>query len=80
VGVEQTVTWLSYQDAAGSVIYGGTPLPPAPVGVTTGWVSPAFYYAPEPGRAAMLAGGVGLLSILGRRRGDSRKCLRSSGR
>ena len=40
VGRQQTVTWLTYQDANGNVIYGGTPLAPAPVGVAPGWVRP----------------------------------------
>jgi hypothetical protein len=34
-GVEQrgALAWQTYQDANGGVIYGGTPLPPAPVSV-----------------------------------------------
>ncbi|MHB8681450.1 MAG: DUF6351 family protein [Acidimicrobiales bacterium] len=45
-GVDQTNTipWLTYQsDAAGSgVVYGGTPLGPAPAGSGLGWAAPAF--------------------------------------
>jgi hypothetical protein len=48
-------------------IYGGTPLPPAPVGVAPGWVSEAFYM-PEPGRGLMLAAGIALLWLLERLR------------
>ncbi|HEV3229557.1 MAG TPA: DUF6351 family protein, partial [Solirubrobacteraceae bacterium] len=38
LGVDQqkTVPWLTYSDAAGHVIYGGTPLGPAPVSVPFG--------------------------------------------
>jgi hypothetical protein len=70
VGRQQTVTWLTYQDANGAVIYGGTPLPPAPVGVAPGWVSEAFYM-PEPGRG-MLGAGIALLALLAHRRRGSR--------
>ncbi len=47
-GVDQqgTVPWLTYQDAAGNVTYGGQPLPPAQVGVAPGWVSEAFSSGP----------------------------------
>jgi hypothetical protein len=43
-GVDQTgaVPWRTYQDAAGAVIYGGTPLGPAPDGSGAGWTSPSF--------------------------------------
>jgi len=71
VGRQQTVTWLTYEDANGDVIYGGTPLPPAPVGVAPGWVSEAFYM-PEPGRGLLLGAGLALLALLARRRGGSR--------
>ena len=71
VGVQQTVTWLTYEDETGDVIYGGTPLPPAPVGVAPGWVSEAFYM-PEPGRGLMLAAGIALLALLGRARRQRR--------
>ncbi|TMA34192.1 MAG: hypothetical protein E6J87_07775 [Deltaproteobacteria bacterium] len=70
VGRQQTVTWLTYQDANGAVLYGGMPLPPAPVGVAPGWVSEGFYTPlPEPGRGLLLAAGIGLLLALARRRG-----------
>ncbi len=68
VSKQSTITWLTYQDESGDVIYGGTPLPPAPVGVAPGWVSEAFYM-PEPGRGLLLAAGMGLLVTLARRRG-----------
>ena len=48
---QSTITWMTYQDEAGDVIYGGTPLPPAPVGVAPGWVSEAFYTCPSPAAA-----------------------------
>ena len=43
-GVDQqpTIPWQTYQDSAGSVIYGGTPLGPAPAGSGGGWTSPSF--------------------------------------
>ncbi len=45
-GVDQapTVPWLTYQsDAAGTgVVYGGTPLGPAPADSGSGWTAPAF--------------------------------------
>ena len=56
---------MTYQDGTGDVIYGGTPLPPAPVGVAPGWVSEAYYF-PEPGRGAMLGAGIVLLKLLER--------------
>jgi len=68
VGVQPTLPWLTYQDDAGAVIHGGTPLPPAPVGVAPGWASPAFYL-PESGRPTLLGAGVALLVALARRRG-----------
>jgi hypothetical protein len=67
VGAALSVTWLTYQDANGGVIYGGTPLPPAPVGVAPGWASSPFYL-PEPGRIPLLGAGVALLAFLARRR------------
>lgn len=42
VSEQPTIPWQTYQDAAGSVIYGGSPLPPAPAGSGTGWAAPAF--------------------------------------
>ena len=33
---QDTVAWQTYQDAAGNVIYGGTPLPPAPLSEPVG--------------------------------------------
>ena len=50
-GVDQqsTIPWLSYQDGAGNVVYGGQPLPPAPPGSGGGWGSGAFrVFAPAP--------------------------------
>ncbi|MFM0741378.1 DUF6351 family protein [Paraburkholderia xenovorans] len=42
VGQTNTVPWMTYQKADGSVIYGGTPLPPPPTNSGGGWASPAF--------------------------------------
>ncbi len=42
VSQQPTVPWLTYQDAQGSVIYGGKSLPPAPANSGSGWASPAF--------------------------------------
>ncbi|HXD58370.1 MAG TPA: DUF6351 family protein [Thermoleophilaceae bacterium] len=43
-GVDQrpTLSWRTYQDAKGNVIYGGTSLGPAPSGSGGGWSSSAF--------------------------------------
>ena len=43
-GVDQrpTIPWQTYQDAAGNVVYGGTPLGPAPASSGGGWTSPSF--------------------------------------
>jgi hypothetical protein len=43
-GVSQqgTIPWQTYQDAEGSVVYGGVPLAPPPPGSGAGWASPAF--------------------------------------
>lgn len=43
-GVDQqpTISWQTYQDGAGNVIYGGEPLGPAPAGSGGGWTSPSF--------------------------------------
>ena len=43
-GVSQqgTIPWQTYQDANGSVIYGGKALPPAPESSGIGWTAPAF--------------------------------------
>jgi hypothetical protein len=43
-GVDQqpTVPWQTYQNASGTVIYGGNPLGPAPAHSGTGWTSPSF--------------------------------------
>ena len=43
---QATIPWQTYLDDAGNVIYGGQPLPAAPVGVATGWVSEAFSSGP----------------------------------
>jgi hypothetical protein len=66
VGVQPSLPWLTYQDESGDVIYGGIPLPPAPVGVSSGWVSDAFYL-PEPGRGPLLGAGAAMLALLARR-------------
>jgi hypothetical protein len=42
VDTQAAIPWLSYQDASGAVIYGGTPLPQIPENSGVGWVSPAF--------------------------------------
>ena len=42
VGYQPTVAWLTYQQANGQVVYGGTPLPVAPSYSGQGWASPAF--------------------------------------
>jgi hypothetical protein len=67
VGVQPTVTWLKYGDDQGNPIYGGTPLPPAPVGVARGWAGDAFTL-PEPGGSVLLGAGALLLALLARRR------------
>lgn len=43
-GVDQqpTIPWQTYQDSSGNVIYGGTPLGPAPAGSGGGWTSSSF--------------------------------------
>ena len=43
-GVDQTdtIAWQTYQDPAGSVVYGGRPLGPSPGGSGDGWTSAAF--------------------------------------
>jgi len=42
VSQQPTIAWLSYQDAAGRVVYGGKPLPAAAARSGAGWASPAF--------------------------------------
>jgi hypothetical protein len=42
VSQQPTIPWQTYQNADGSVIYGGTPLPPAPANSGGGWAGPAF--------------------------------------
>jgi len=42
VDQQPTIPWMTYQDATGAVIYGGTPLPPAPANSGSGWASPTF--------------------------------------
>lgn len=42
IGKQHTVTWQTYQDENGEVIYGGEALPDAPANSGTGWASPAF--------------------------------------
>ncbi|ROH91080.1 hypothetical protein ED208_08940 [Stagnimonas aquatica] len=43
-GVSQqgTIPWQTYQGPLNQVIYGGTPLPPAPANSGTAWAGPAF--------------------------------------
>ncbi len=49
VGYQPTVAWLTYQNASGQVVYGGTPLPAAASYSGSGWASPAFaVFAPSP--------------------------------
>ncbi|MDE0854748.1 MAG: DUF6351 family protein [Nevskia sp.] len=42
VSQQPTIPWQTYQDARGQVIYGGIPLPAAPVNSGSGWAGPAF--------------------------------------
>lgn len=42
VGSQKTLPWLNYQQASGSVVYGGAALPPVPAGSGLGWASAAF--------------------------------------
>ncbi len=42
VNQQPTIPWQTYQDAQGSVIYGGQALPPAPANSGGGWASSAF--------------------------------------
>lgn len=42
VGEGPTLAWLTYQNADGSVIYGGEPLPPPPLYSGQGWAAPSF--------------------------------------
>ena len=42
VSVQPGIPWLIYQNADGSVIYGGSTLPVAPVGSGRGWASASF--------------------------------------
>lgn len=41
-GQGPATTWLSYNDAAGQVVYGGRKLPAAPAGSGDGWMATAF--------------------------------------
>lgn len=70
VGREQTVPWLTYQDANGSVVYGGTPLGAAPLSISfapTGQAAPnaAPATAAAPSRALPATGGVPLAALTG---------------
>ncbi len=47
LGWQPTITWLSYQDELGDVIYGGTQMPRADF--PSGWASPSFHNTWEPG-------------------------------
>ncbi|QHS10670.1 DUF6351 family protein [Sinimarinibacterium sp. NLF-5-8] len=42
VSFNPTLSWQTYQNADRSVIYGGTPMPPAPARSGTGWASRSF--------------------------------------
>jgi hypothetical protein len=42
VDSQPTIPWLSYQNPASGVVYGGAPLPPAPANSGAGLASPAF--------------------------------------
>jgi len=42
VSQQPTIPWQTYQDAGGSVVYGGRPLGPAPGGSGSGWTSDTF--------------------------------------
>ena len=42
VSQQPTIAWQTYQNSAGTVIYGGQKLPAAPAGSGSGWASPAF--------------------------------------
>lgn len=42
VGQQPTIPWQAYQDGTNGVIYGGTPMPPAPANSGGGWAGPAF--------------------------------------
>jgi len=42
VSQQPTIPWQTYQNGDGSVIYGGSALPPPPEGSGAGWSAPAF--------------------------------------
>lgn len=42
VDKQDTITWMTYSDANGAVVYGGKPMPAAPSSSGQGWASPAF--------------------------------------
>ena len=42
VGQQPTIPWQTYQQADGTVIYGGKPLGPAPAGSGSGWMDRVF--------------------------------------
>ncbi len=42
VHFDRTTAWLTYQDANGQFVYGGTPMAPVPAHSRGGWYSPAF--------------------------------------
>jgi hypothetical protein len=83
-GFQAATTWLTYQDAQGKVVYGGTPLGAAPVSVpfrgaagaagpSAGGPGVAFGQLPATGASALLAlGGLVLIggAVLLRRRGS----------
>ncbi len=44
VGFQRTLPWLTYQDAGGNIVYGGNPMPDAPLHSGIGLYSAAFVY------------------------------------
>jgi Tannase-like family of unknown function (DUF6351) len=42
IGQQPTIPWQTYQNADGSVVYGGTPLGPPPAGSGSGWMDGVF--------------------------------------
>jgi hypothetical protein len=42
IGQQPTIPWQTYQDADGSVVYGGKALGPPPAGSGKGWMEPVF--------------------------------------
>ncbi len=44
VDKQLTIPWMTYQDAGGAMIVGGTPLQPRPANSRGGWMAPSFVY------------------------------------